>query len=351
MLQYCKQEPTNMPWEDGAIQMTGLEIQGTPTYSHTHSWWRQIWQISDWILWHLPCPPDMHGAIDAFNIQKKTCGHTTTAFMTFMGKNHRLRGPQPKHNAEFVQFIPLWKGTKSPHEGRRAAGGRPSFSHPQQQSSDTWPAPPASPFPHSRLHLPPLPDARGCSSGPAVLSGGEGAGRAIPALGWSRPPAPARAPQPHAAARSPGSGGGRRRRSAQEPRGTDGRGAESGARRSRREPCPPGPDCHRENMTRARSRWSRGATARLSRERRPLPASARRRLLCAGARGSPPRPERRQNLRWVRLVPAKWERCGHKEWRQCSDSGVHWSSASVRKSRQMLLHTSDQRNRSGKQST
>lgn len=36
MFQYCKQEPANMPWEDGAIQMTGLEIQGTPTYSHAH---------------------------------------------------------------------------------------------------------------------------------------------------------------------------------------------------------------------------------------------------------------------------------------------------------------------------
>lgn len=77
MFQYCKQDPANMPWEDGAIQMTGLEIQGTPTYSHAPSWWRQTWPISDWILWHLPGPPGMHVARDAFNIQRKMHGHTT----------------------------------------------------------------------------------------------------------------------------------------------------------------------------------------------------------------------------------------------------------------------------------
>lgn len=144
-------------------------------------------------------------------------GHTTTAFMRFTGKKHRLRGPQPKHSAEFAQFIPLWKGTKpltKEEELREEALLSPTLSNRA--------ATPARP------HLPPLflTAARGC--GPAVLSGGEGAVRAIPALGSPRPPAPARASQPHAAARSPGSGGGRRRRSAREPRGS------GGARRAQR---------------------------------------------------------------------------------------------------------------------
>lgn len=37
MFQHCKQKPAYMPWEDSAIQMTGLETQGTPTHSHAHS--------------------------------------------------------------------------------------------------------------------------------------------------------------------------------------------------------------------------------------------------------------------------------------------------------------------------
>lgn len=211
-------------------------------------------------------------------------GHTTTAFMRFMGKKAQAPRTSVEAQCRIRTVYTALKRHKILHEGRRAAGGRPSLSHPQQQGSDTWPAPPASPLPHGRPHLPPLPAARGCSCGPAVLSGGEGAGRAIPALGSPRPPAPARASQPHAAARSPGSGGGRRRRSAREPRGRGRRGAESGARRSRREPRPPGPNCHRENMTRAGSRRSRGATARLSRERRPLPASAASRARARAAR-------------------------------------------------------------------
>lgn len=51
--------------------------------------------------------PGMHLARDAFNTWRKTRGHTTTAFMRFVGEKHRLRGPQPKHSAEFLQFIAL----------------------------------------------------------------------------------------------------------------------------------------------------------------------------------------------------------------------------------------------------
>lgn len=77
--------------------------------------------------------------------------HTTTAFMRFMGKKHRLRGPQPKHNQNSYGLHRSEEAQKAPTEGEEL----PEDARPCPTLSNRAVTPDGP-------HLPPLPHTAVC---------------------------------------------------------------------------------------------------------------------------------------------------------------------------------------------
>lgn len=208
-----------------------------------------------------------------------------------------------------------------------------------------------------RPHLPPLFLTAACtfprSRTPAAVAAAprcRRAGRAQgePSRPWARPglpplPALLSPTRPRAHQAAAGGGGGARPGS---PAGPAGRGEPSTE-------IPPGAASSRPGLS--QGKHDAGGEQPISRRYRPVLARAP-----AAPRLRPPQPPVRGHAQLAAEVgaaaePAAGAACPaegkHWEWRQCPDSAVYWSSASVRKSRPMLLHKNDQRNRSGKRST